>query len=79
MKDFASGTVSVSDWCPSKLSEGSRRAFASSGEAESGQNDTNIGPICVPGKPKVVYERLKSNLIRRISCFLVREVHVGSI
>ena len=28
--DFASGTVPVSDWCPWKLSEVSRRAFASS-------------------------------------------------
>jgi len=45
MKEFASGTVSVSDHCPKRLSEVSRRAFASSREAQSGLNGTNIGPI----------------------------------
>ena len=45
MKEFASGTVSVSDRCPKRLSEVSRRAFASSREAQNGQNGTNIGPI----------------------------------
>lgn len=54
MKEFASGTVSVSDRCPKRLSEVSRRAFASSREAQSGQNGTQIGPIWAPGKPKGV-------------------------
>ena len=45
MKDFASGTIPVSDRGPKRLSEVSRRAFASSREAQSGQNGTNIGPI----------------------------------
>ena len=45
MKKFASGTVSVSDRCLKRLSEVSRRAFASSREAQNGQNGTNIGPI----------------------------------
>ena len=43
MKDFASGTVPVSDWCPSRLSEVSRRAFASSREAQSGQKCDQYG------------------------------------
>ena len=45
MKEFASGTVSVSDRGPKRLSEVSRRAFASSREAQSGLNDTNLGPV----------------------------------
>ena len=45
MKGFASGTVSVSDRCPKRLSEVSRGAFASSREAQNGQNGTNFGPI----------------------------------
>ena len=53
-------------------------SFASSREAQSGLNDTNIGPIWVPGKPKVPEDWVKSNLIRRILCFFVREMHVGS-
>ena len=45
MKDFASGTIPVSDRDPKRLSEVSRRAFASSREAQSGLNGINIGPI----------------------------------
>ena len=56
MKEFASGTVSVSDRCPKRLLEVSRRAFASSREAQSGQNGTGVGPIGAPGMPKVRFE-----------------------
>ena len=39
------GRFRVSDECPERLSEVSRRAFGRSREAQSGQNDTNMGPI----------------------------------
>ena len=54
MEEFASGTIPVSDRGPKRLSGVSRRAFASSGEAQSGLNETSSGSIWVPGEPKAV-------------------------
>ena len=42
MKEFASGTVSVSDCCLSRLSEVSRRAFVSRKGSKSGLNSDDF-------------------------------------
>ena len=78
MKEFASGTVSVSDRCPKRLLEVSRRAFASSREVQSGQKWDQYWSNLSSRQAKKGLNVVKSDLIRRISCFLVREVHVGS-
>ena len=64
MKDLALGTVPGSHGSPIGAWEGFRR---STGEL-----------LRAPGSPKVIEKWPKTGLIRRISCFLVRGMQVGS-